>query len=548
MTAFIKKKQHGFKQAKLFFLFFISLHIYGQQNTILIIADDVSPDYFGCFSATTDTANTPIIRTLAENGIRFNKVWSAPVCSPARAEILTGRYPFRTSVGGVITSPASPQIDTAEMSIAKLLKYHAPTTYQTACIGKWHLTVNQPQKRLNPNKLGFDLYSGNFNGAIANYFNYQRVKNGLVDTVTTYASTQTVNDAIGWLDTLNFNQPFFLWLAFNAPHDPFHLPPANLCNTTGLSGTTADINAHPENYFKAAIEAMDTEIGRLINYLEQNNLLDSTNFIFLGDNGNQSQVAQIANPLKSKGTIYHYGVHVPMIITGPAVIDGGRSSDELINTTDIFATIAELSGFHQWRNFIPLDTEIDSRSMLPIIKNQTNQSRSWIFSETFNSPSTEDDGKTIRNENYHLLRFDNGMEELYNQTIDTEENNNLLIDASVMSSTDWSNYYFLCDSLAHLINGQTCQSSNYIPKQDENKAYIFPNPTQGQSTLSIKIPNSKTPFNSITLTNPIGQIFHLPILFSNQILIDISSLPDGIYFMHWDQNKNSTAIKLIKNH
>lgn len=538
----------NFRKTYTFLLLLISLHLSGQQNTILILADDVSPDYFGCFSASTDTANTPNIRALAELGIRFNKVWSAPVCSPARAEILTGRYPFRTGVGGVISSPTSPQIDTAEMSIAKLLKYHAPETYQTACIGKWHLTVNQPQKRLNPNKLGFDLYSGNFNGAIPNYYNYQRVKNGLVDTVTTYATTQTVNDAIGWLDTLNSVQPFFLWLAFNAPHDPFHIPPANLCNTSGLSGTTADINAHPENYFKAAIEAMDTEIGRLINYLEQNNLLDSTNFIFLGDNGNQSQVAQISNTLKSKGTIYDYGVHVPMIITGPAVIDGGRSSDALVNTTDIFATIAELCGFHQWRNSIPLDTEIDTRSMLSIIKNQTTPHRDWIFSETFNSPSTTDDGKTIRNENYHLLRFDNGMEEFYNQTIDKEENNNLLIDASAMSSADWSNYYSLCDSISNLINSQGCQSSNIIYNEDENIISIFPNPTHGQSVITLNTPYAESHLKSIMAINPIGQVFLLPVLISNQILIDISSLPDGLYYLQSYQLKNSRAIKLIKNH
>ncbi len=538
----------NFHKTYTFLLLLISLHLSGQQNTILILADDVSPDYFGCFSATTDTANTPNIRALAELGIRFNKVWSAPVCSPARAEILTGRYPFRTGVGGVISSPTSPQIDTAEMSIAKLLKYHAPETYQTACIGKWHLTVNQPQKRLNPNKLGFDLYSGNFNGAIPNYYYYQRVKNGLVDTVTTYATTQTVNDAIGWLDTLNSNQPFFLWLAFNAPHDPFHIPPANLCNTSGLSGTTADINAHPENYFKAAIEAMDTEIGRLINYLEQNNLLDSTNFIFLGDNGNQSQVAQISNTLKSKGTIYDYGVHVPMIITGPAVIDGGRSSDALVNTTDIFATIAELCGFHQWRNSIPLDTEIDTQSMLSIIKNQTISHRDWIFSETFNTPSTADDGKTIRNENYHLLRFDNGMEEFYNQTIDKEENNNLLIETSAMSSADWSNYYFLCDSISNLINSQGCQSSNIIYNEDENIISIFPNPTHGQSVITLNAPYTGLHLKSIMAFNPIGQVFLLPVLISNQILIDISSLPDGLYYLQSYQMKNSGAIKLIKNH
>src|ERR1043165_8303210 len=109
-------KMNTMKKFKLLSVFFMVQMLNAQQNTILIIADDVSPDYFGCFSTTTDTANTPNIRALAAKGVKFTKVWSAPVCSPARAGILTGRYSFRTGVGGVITTTASPQIDTAEMS------------------------------------------------------------------------------------------------------------------------------------------------------------------------------------------------------------------------------------------------------------------------------------------------------------------------------------------------------------------------------------------------------------------------------------------------
>ncbi len=502
-----------------------------QQNTILIIADDVSPDYFACFSTTTDTANTPNIRALAASGIKFTKVWSAPVCSPARAGILTGRYPFRTGVGGVITSATSPQIDTSEMSIAKLLKYYAPITYNTACVGKWHLTINQPAKRLNPNKLGFDLYSGNFNGAIPNYYNYQRIKNGVLDTVTTYATTQTVNDAIGWMDTMNTSKPFFLWLAFNAPHDPFHLPPSSLCDTAGLSGTNADITAFPEKYFKAAIEAMDTEIGRLLAYLNLNNLSDSTNIIFIGDNGNQGQVAQIADPTKSKGTIYDYGVHVPMIIAGPAVVNGNRTSNELINTPDLFATIAELSGFPNWKNSIPLAITIDSKSFLPIIKNQTTINRTWVFSETFNTPATVDDGKTIRNQDYHLLRFDNGNEEFYNQTLDVEENNNLLLNTSTMTSTDIFNYHFLCDSISVLTNAVGCLSVGIEENILSGEISIYPNPTS--NFLNIVLNENTFQVNKIIIYDMAGKEVKSESIKCNSkyFQTDLSFLPKGIYLL-----------------
>ncbi len=526
-------------------LLFIAQLVNAQQNTILIIADDVSPDYFGCFSPTTDTANTPNIRALAARGIKFTKVWSAPVCSPARAGILTGRYPFRTGVGGVITGATSPQIDTAEMSIAKLLKYYAPITYNTACVGKWHLTINTPPKRLNPNKLGFDLYSGNFNGAIPNYYNYQRVKNGILDTITTYATTQTVDDAIDWMDTMNTSKPFFLWLAFNAPHDPFHLPPASLCNTTSLSGTTADITAYPEKYFKAALEAMDTEIGRLFAYLTLNNLMDSTNIIFIGDNGNQGQVAQIADPTKSKGTIYDYGVRVPMIIAGPSVVDTNRTSNDLINTPDLFATIAELSGFPNWKNSIPFGVMVDSKTFLPIIKNQTTSNRSWIFAETFNTPVTADDGKTIRNEDYHLLRFDNGNEEFYNQTLDIEENNNLLLNTAAMTATDISNYHFLCDSISVLTGVSGCQSVSVEENILLKEMSIYPNPTSNVITIQLNKLSSQN--LNVELLDVLGSKKMQATIGHGETTIHLitTELSAGIYLLKISSNKEIITKRIL---
>jgi len=530
--AYTNNKIKAIKSLCFILILFCTQLLKAQQNTILIIADDLSPDYLGCFSSSTDTANTPNIRALAARGIKFTKVWSAPVCSPARAGILTGRYPFRTGVGGVITGTTSPQIDTAEMSIAKLLKYYAPVTYNTACVGKWHLNNNTPLKRLNPNKLGFDLYSGNFNGAIPSYYNYVRIKNGIVDTVTTYATTQTVNDATAWMDTMNTSKPFFLWLAFNAPHTPFHLPPASLCDTIGLSGTTADITAYPKKYFKAALQAMDTEIGRLFAYLSLNNLMDSTNIIFIGDNGNQGQVAQIADPTKSKGTIYDYGVRVPMIVAGPAVVNGNRTSNDLINTPDLFATIAELSGFTNWKNSIPTATIVDSRTFLPIIKNQVTTNRTWIFAETFNTPVTADDGKTIRNQDYHLLRFDNGNEEFYNQTLDVEENNNLLLNTLAMTSIDISNYHFLCDSISVLTGVSGCLSVSVEDISLETETLLFPNPANTAINFDCK--------KGYQLFSMTGTLIKQSS--KNTQIIDISELPKGMYILK-SENKVARFIK-----
>lgn len=520
------------KQFKLSILLTILvLSSYAQQNTILIISDDVSPDYFGFFSTTTDTAHTPNLRNLANKAVRFTKAWASPICSPTRAGIFTGRYSFRTGVGQVITSAASPQIDTAEMSIAKLLKWYAPIKYNTACVGKWHLNNNQPMKRLYPNVMGYDFYSGNFNGALGDYYNWTRIKNGIQDTVTTYSTTQNINDAIDWMDTMNSSKPFFLWIAFNAPHSPYHLPPYTLCDTTGLSGTTAHINANKAKYFKASIEAMDSEIGRLIQYLTIHNLMDSTNIIFMGDNGSSGDVAQISNPSKAKGTIYNYGVHVPLFVTGPSVISPNRVSSELVNTPDLFATIAEMSGFSNWQNSIPTTTKVDSKSFLPILKNQTTSVRTWIFSEQFQSPSVVADGKTIRNSDYHLLRFDNGTEEFYNQALDKEENNNLLTGS--MFATDIANYHFLCDTITSLIGGGSCKPLS-IENLKGPEMLVYPNPF----SKFIAIRNKPSKENFI-LYNALGNLIYQGIEIHQQ---DFSALHSGVYFLRC----GSKYIKLIK--
>lgn len=504
----------------LIILYFISFNLRAQQHTILIIADDVSPDYFGCFSPNTDTANTPNIRLLAERGVKFSKVWASPVCSPTRAGIFTGRYPFRTGVGQVISNATSPQLDTAEMSIAEMLRAYSPLQYNTACFGKWHLHANIPSQRLFPNQMGFNYYSGNFNGAINNYYGYPVVTNGIVDSVTIYATTQTINDAIAWLDTINSSNPFFLWIAFNAPHTPFHIPPSTLCNTSGLTGTTQDINANPENYFKASIEAMDTELGRLFQYLTTNNLMDSTNIIFIGDNGNTTQVAQIVDQTKSKGTLYDYGVRVPMVIAGPCVVNPNRTSDKLINTPDLFATIAEICGFNSWNNIIPQGVTVDSKSFLHVLKNQNGYDRTWIFTEQFNDPVNVNDGKTIRNENYHLIRNINGTEEFYNQTIDIEENTNLL--TGIMTPTDVSNYNFLCDTLTSLTSTGSCTTVSIDNLFLDENIYLFPNPANEMFEIhaDLKIAN-------INLYSAISG-------YRNQYVnstIRVDDLPPGIYFV-----------------
>jgi len=464
---------------------------------------------------------------------------SNPVCSASRSEMLTGRYSFRTGVGGIIGGiGGSNQIDTAEISIPKLLNKYNPSIAK-ANIGKWHLNNPMPITNLQaPLKLGYNHFEGSFIGQLTSYTNWTKYTNGVSSIITTYATTETVNNAISWIKSNNPINPFFLWLAFNAPHEPLSLPPAGLHTYSTLSGTQPDINAHPKEYFKAMIQAMDHEIGRLRDSLIVINKLDSTDFIFIGDNGNTPRTAQLADTSRAKGTIYQYGVHVPMIISGPSVVNPNRVSDALINTTDIFATVLDLFGNNNWQAQIPVNKPVDSKSIMPIINNNSSIIRPWSFCENFKLIPDSSDGKAMRNVDYKLLRFDYGKDEFYNISIDTLELNNLL--TTTLTSTELTNYNYLCNEMTTLVGmGSFCNAGVGIETNSHSSRdfVAFPNPFT--SYIQIKSPSKNQSFQ---LTNALGQVIY----FGNQLeKQNFSLLKKGLYYLSEISNSNY-HLKLIK--
>lgn len=510
-----------------------------QHNVILIIADDLGTDYLGFYEDHQDTAPVPNIRKLLSKGVRFTNAWSNPVCSATRAGMLTGRFSFRTGVGGIVGGMGgSNPLDINELTIPRLLNTYQPNGIAKANIGKWHLQNAMPVSNLNnPNTMGYDHYAGNFIGAINSYTNWTKVTNGVSSTVTNYATTETINDAISWIDAQD-QKPFFLWLAMNAPHSPYHLPPAGLHSYTNLSGTQQDIMMNPEEYFKASLQALDHELGRLFDSLAVHNQLDSTDIIFIGDNGNTMQTAQISNVSRAKGTIYQYGVHVPFLIAGPSVVNPGRVSDALVNTTDLFATILELFGYDDWAAQIPANKPVDSKSILPVLKNQSTVVRPWAFTEIFKLTPDVDDGKTMRNAEFKLLKFDDGREEFYQLTTDPGESNNLLL--NTLSPDEQANYQYLCTEMTTLVgSGTFCNPLVGTAEQEttELTAQAFPNPFKSQIYLKASEKDLE-----IELINTLGQIIFSGKNIENN---DFSALPQGIYFLKI-RGKNPQVIKLEK--
>ncbi len=492
-----------------------------QRNIILIIADDLGSDWCGFQENRLDTVNMPNVRKLLGRGVRFSNAWANPFCSPTRAGLLTGRYSFRHGVGTVIGGAGDAVLDTSEITIPRLLKNNAaPIKYNTANIGKWHLQNLSAQTINFPNKMGYDHFAGFFPGKVASYTNWTKTTNGVSANSTNYTTTEFTNDAITWLGQQNATKPFFLWMAYNAPHDPYHLPPDSLHSYRNLSGTPADIAANPKPYFKAMTEAMDNQIGKLYNWLQVNNKLDSTDIIFIGDNGDAPQSAQIP---RAKGSIYQAGMRVPFIISGPSVKNQGRVSTALVNTQDLFATIVELAGFTNWRAQIPANKPVDSKSLLPILQNTATVARPWAFNEVFSVIPQPKEGKTMRNTDFKLMNFDDGTQEFYNLTNDPNEATNILL--RTLNATERTNYNYLCTEMGLLLGKTICNPS--VDTKDISafdKPIIAPNPAKNVVSITFNdASNFSYKINAID-----GKLMQQGVATKD---INVSELQNGLYLL-----------------
>lgn len=513
---------------------------YAQRNVVLIIADDLGKEYCDMYlDHSTNVVKLPNVKRLLTRGVVFNNAWSNPLCSPTRAGILSGRYSFRTGVGDVVDG-SNTKLSLAENTIPKVLNLYSPNGISKACVGKWHLTSFAPNAYNYPITLGFDHFEGSLTGALGQpgqlvdgFYNWTKITNGIKSTCTNYATTENVNNAISYISSQAATKPFYLHLAFNAPHTPYHLPPANLIAANTLKGTQTDIDANPVPYFQAMVEAMDTEIGRFFDYLISSGKWDNTDIIFIGDNGDDNRVAQ-TNP--SKGSIYQGGITVPFIISGPDVVNPNRTSDALVNTVDLFATILELFGDTNWQSRIPT-TVVDSHSLMPILLNTDTSVRSGAFTEIFKNPTVAGDGKTMRNSDYKLLKFDNGTEKFFNLTTDPTEKTNLLL--GPLNTVQTANYTSLCNEMTTLVGAANYCNPTFLNTEsfEANENRVYPNPFR--STIHLKSYSGNEKYE---LYSSFGQLIYSGSMIEKQ---NFSTFPNGVYFLRI-KDTSTTTVKLLK--
>jgi arylsulfatase A-like enzyme len=374
-----------------------------KPNILLIIADDMGLDATPGYNIGSIKPVMPNIQNLIDKGIRFNNFYSNPTCTPTRSTILTGKYGFRVDVTKV-----GDELSTSETSLQKYLTDN--TTYSNAVIGKWHVSNDAN----HPMDIGVDYYAGLLTGAVQSYNSWNFTENGQTVNSTEYITTKFSDLAIDWLRKQS--EPWFLWLAYTAPHTPFHLPPETLHTQDGLSSDQANIDADPISYYMAMLEAMDTEIGRVLSTLSASEL-ENTLIIFIGDNGSPNKVTQEYNSRRVKGTVYQGGINVPMIISGKGVSRINATEDALINSTDLFATIANIAG-------VNISTINDSQSFKGLLTNENSDTREYVYAEIGNTAGGSD--YAIRNQTHKYIKFDNGEEALYNLSDNPLENPNLL--------------------------------------------------------------------------------------------------------------------------
>jgi arylsulfatase A-like enzyme len=384
-----------------------------RPNILFILADDLGYGDLGCYGA--NDIRTPNLDRLAQQGVRFTDFYAnGPVCTPTRCGLMTGRYQQR--IGGLEWA-ISPQqkhlgLPPQEKTIAQMLRENG---YATAMSGKWHLGYTEDRA---PNAHGFDQFFGLLSGN-HDYFTH-RERSGEPDlyrdttpvTEDGYSTSLIQQYALGFLDAMK-DKPFFLYVAFNAPHWPIQGPgdgDKQVTQKDWAQGTR-------ETYVKM-VEAMDTSIGEILAALDKHGLADSTLVVFTSDNGGDRFSRNY--PLDhGKGTLGEGGIRVPCIARWPGHLPAGKVSKQVGITMDWSATILNLAGAKP-----PPDRPLDGRDLLPILAGEKRGMKRTLFWRRV-GPNWVKTHRAVRDGNWKLIEERNGKRQLYNLAEDLGEMNNL---------------------------------------------------------------------------------------------------------------------------
>ena len=341
-----------------------------KPNIILIIADDMGYGDFGIFN--DQISCTPHLDALVDEGITLTQHYSAsPVCAPARAALMTGRYPQRTGSIDTLEARGLDRLGLDETTLADVL---CGAGYATGLIGKWHNGALDP--RYHPTARGYQEFVG-FQGGWNPYYRYRLDRNNTIEygDKNRYLTDVFSDAAIDFIER-HKRENFFLQLAYNAPHFPLEAPDA-IAQKYCEMGFSLGVSL-----IYAMIEVMDEGIGRIAGKLDECGIADNTILIFTSDNGPAfgawngfSQTRFNYGFNGSKGNTYEGGIRVPAIIRWSDGLDSGIRSDGMAHFTDWLPTLLNLVGLN-----VPDDLALDGRDITPVLRGEAggaNPQRFW---------------------------------------------------------------------------------------------------------------------------------------------------------------------------
>lgn len=385
-----------------------------RPNIIYIMTDDMGYGDLSCYGNKKFT--TPNLDKLAAQGVRFvNAYAAAPVCTPTRTALITGRYPARLPLG-LLEPLRSPKLDSAygltasTPSLGLLMK---AAGYQTVLIGKWHLGF---MLQHSPTKNGFDYFFGIHSGG-ADYISHKgengtRVhdlyENDSLVYPQGYLTDLFTQKAVSFINQKH-SSPFFLMVTYNAPHWPWQGPTdAAYADTTNFTA-----GGSPEVY-AAMMKSLDEGVGKIMGAIESSQAKNNTIIIFTNDNGGE-RFSDNGGLSKSKMTVWEGGIRVPAIVKWSGKINPGTTTHQVAITMDWATTILNAAHAKADKNF-----PLDGIDLMPVLTGKQEDIQRTLYWRTFQRTKQ----KAVRDGYWKYLQDENG-EYLFNLNTDEQEKHNL---------------------------------------------------------------------------------------------------------------------------
>jgi len=325
-----------------------------KPNVVLIVSDDMGWKDVGFHGS---EIRTPNLDRLVAEGVELDRFYAYPICSPTRVALMTGRSPIRYGILSPV-GKSSKALPVEEFILPQAFK---AAGYETFMTGKWHLGV--PDETAMPHRRGFDHYYGFLSGFIDYYTHTDTrrrqldwMRNGKLVNEEGYSTDLLADEAVRLVEGRDRAKPFFLYLPFGAAHTPLQAPEKVIAKYN-------DITDRDRRVYAAMVDAMDSAIGRVLEAVGKQGVLDDTLVIYFNDNGGARAGADNGHLAKGKGSVYEGGIRVAAAMRWPPAIPAGKKSSQLTSVMDLFPTLIDAAGIERGQA-----KPFDGRSVWPAIK------------------------------------------------------------------------------------------------------------------------------------------------------------------------------------